>query len=335
VARASGPHSDRYLNRLIVGSILVLLVGIPLLTVVYMSDRWVDRGPTLAERRIQDLESAVRASPNVISTRLQLAGAYTAAGRESDALTQLNEVIKVQPDSKTALLARGDMFHRQGNLDAAAKDYQAIADLVAGTEFAPEDTELEAAFYGLGSIELDRSRPADAVGFLVDALQIDGANADTLYLLGRAYLDTGQSEKAVSSLRTAVAFVPTDWCEPYQALHDAYAKQANAPEAAWAAAMVAFCREQPDAAKRQLESLVSGPAATDAFLGLGMIAESQSDAAAAASAYRQVLARDPGSFNAEAGLSRVVGAAPSPSPPGIPDVPSVAPSIAPAALSGG
>ena len=65
MARVLGSQEERTLNRLIVGSILVLLVGIPLLTVVYLSDRWVDRGPTLAERRIQDLESAVRASPNV------------------------------------------------------------------------------------------------------------------------------------------------------------------------------------------------------------------------------------------------------------------------------
>lgn len=331
IARTIKTPDDKTLNRLIIGSVLVLLIGVPLLTVVYLSDRWVDPGPTMVERRIQELETAVRQTPNNVGIRLRLVGAYTAAGRDSDALVQLNEVIKVQPGSKTALLARGDIYHRQGNLDAAARDYQAIADLTKGAEFAPEDTELEAAYTGLGQIALERSKPADAIGPLQSALLIDTANADTLNLLGSAYLGTGSADKAVEVLRKAVAFVPTNWCDPYQSLNQAYTKLGNAPEATWAAAMVAFCQRQPDAAKQQLQALLNGPAATDAYLGLGMIAESQSDPAAAADAYRKVLARDPSNFNAQTGLSRVTAPA-SPSPgSSTPGVPSASPSSEPAA----
>lgn len=316
--------SDRTINRLIVGAIAFLVVGTLVVGAIYLSDRWVDRGPTMVERRIQDLEAAVKANPNVISTRLQLVGAYVAAGRDPDALTQLNEVVKVQPDSKTALLARGDLYHRAASLDAAAKDYQTIVDIMQGAEFAPEDTELESAFYGLGQIALERKKPADAIGPLTSALKIDGANADTLNLLGSAYLATGVADKAVTVLRQAIAFVPTDWCDPYQTIGQAYTKLGNSAEAAWAAAMAQFCGKQPDVAKQQLQALVNGPAATDAYLGLGMIAEAASDQAGAADAYGKVLARDPSNFNAQTGLSRVTGPGPATSAHPSPPVPSPA-----------
>jgi tetratricopeptide (TPR) repeat protein len=306
--------SDRTLNRLIVGAIAFLVVGTLVVGAIYLSDRWVDRGPTMAERRIQDLEAQVKANPNVISTRLQLVGAYTAASRDADALTQLNEVIKVQPDSKTAHLARGDILRRQGNLDGAAKDYQAIVDIMKGTEFAPEDTELQQAFYNLGAIALERKKPVDAIPFLVESLKIDRTNADTLNLLGTAYLQANQPDKAADALREAVSFVPTGWCDPYVTLGQAYTKLGKAAEAEWAGAMVDFCQTRPAVARQRLAALVGGTAATDALVGLGMIAEAESDRAAAADYYAKALARDPQNFHAQTGLSRVTDLAPTPPP---------------------
>jgi tetratricopeptide (TPR) repeat protein len=305
---------DRTLNRLIVGAIAFLVVGTLVVGAIYVSDRWVDRGPTMVERRIQDLEAALKANPNAIGTRLQLVGAYVTAGRDPDALIQLDEVLKVQPDSKTAHLARGDVLRRQGNLDGAVKDYQAIVDLVKGTEFAAEDTELQEAYYDLGAIALERKKPVDAIPLLTESLKIDGTNADTLNLLGTAYLQANQPDKAADSLRKAVSFVPTGWCDPYITLGQAYTGLGKTAEAEWAGAMVDFCQARPAVAKGRLAALVGGTAATDALVGLGMIAEAESDRAAAADYYAKALARDPQNFHAQSGLSRVTDPSVTPLP---------------------
>ncbi len=312
IARTLRSLSDRTLNRLIVGAILALVIGIPLIGVIYFVDRWVDPGPALVERKVQELEAAVKKSPNNVNTRLQLVGAYVADKRDADALTQLNEVLRIQPNNKTALLARGDLYNRQHDLESARKDYQAIVDMMKGQEFAAMDRELGSALFGLAQVAIAANKPADAIAPLTTALAMDSANADTLNLLGVAYLATGDASKAVQNLRRAVAFVPTDWCEPYQSLSQAYTKLGNAAEAAWATAMVDFCQQQPQKAKQELSALVDGSAAADAYLGLGMVAESQGDREAAASAYRSVLERDPGNFNAETGLARANGASPAP-----------------------
>jgi tetratricopeptide (TPR) repeat protein len=334
MARTMKTPSDRTLNRLIRGSILVLVIGIPVFGVVYVMDRWVTPGPTLVERRTQELEAAVKKDPTNVNARLQLVGAYVAGKRDPDALTQLNEVLKAQPNNKTALLARGDLYDRQGNLPAAKNDYQAIVDLMKGQEFAAQDNELESALLGLAQIAITQARPADAIAPLNTALQMDAANADTLNLLGAAYLATGDPKKAVENLRKAVAFVPTDWCDPYVTLAQAYTKLGDAPEAAWATGMVDFCQKQPDKAKQELAALVGGTAAADAYLGLGMIAEVQADAPAAADAYRRVLGLDPGNFNAQAGLARVNAALGSPGDSTSP-TPSTPPGTAPAAGGNG
>jgi len=307
--------SDRTVNRLIIGSLLVLAVGIPILAAIYLTDRFVDPGPPFAERQVAALEQAVRASPNTISLRLQLAGAYVAARRYPDAVRQFDEVLRVDRSSRTAHLGRGNVLLLEGDLDAAAKEFQAVVDLAQGGEFALADVELHEAWYNLGSIALRQGKAADAIPPLNQALKIRPTDADTLHLLGSAYLETGQLDRAVESLRSAVLFVPLDWSEPYAALERTYTRLGATAEAAWAGAMVELCQGHPDVARKRLAGLVDGPAATDALLGLAMIAEKAGDRAGAADLYRRVLERDSGNFNARVGLGRVGDAAPGPASP--------------------
>lgn len=315
--------SDRTANRLIVGIVLVLVVGIPAVTLTYLSDRWVDPGPTMVARQIQTLEEAVRKNPNSVNVRLQLAGAYAADKRYANAINQFGEVIKAQPDNKTALLGRGDIERLQGNVDTAAKDYQAIVDIMAGAEFAPEDTELEQAYFHLGEIAISRQQQALAIPLLTSALKIDGSNADALNLIGKAYLATNDPQRAVDSVLKAILFVPVDWmqpwCDPYPTLQQGYTKLGQTAQAEWAGAMLEFCERRTDPAKQRLTALLSGPAANDALIGLAMIAEVEGDRATAATDYSKVLVSDPQNFAARNGLGRTTDATPAPadsSPPG-------------------
>ncbi|HEY5437011.1 MAG TPA: tetratricopeptide repeat protein [Candidatus Limnocylindrales bacterium] len=304
--------NDRQLNRLIAGVVAAIVLIVVAVGAIYVSDRWVDRGPTMADRHIADLEAQVQANPDAITARLALVGAYVAANRNTDALSQLDQVIQASPDNKTALLARGDLLRQTGNVAGAIKDYTAIVDIMKGAEFAGQDTELASAYYDLGMIAIEQNRPADAINFLGEALKISPTDADVLYQLGTAYLQSGSAAKAADALRNAVTFVPTGWCDPYVTLAQAYRGASNAPEAEWAGAMADFCQSRPAVAKGRLTALLGGAAATDALVGLAMIAESENDRAAAADFYTRALARDPQNFLAQSGLSRVATGTPAP-----------------------
>ena len=297
--------SDTTLNWLIRGAIMVLAIGIPLLAALYFLDHGTDHGPTLIERQIATAEDVVRKAPDQLGPRIALAQVYQAARRPDSALEQYDEVLKVSALNKTALLGRGDILLDKGDLVGAAKAFKKVADTAAGGEFSGIDPQLEHAYYGLGSVALKQDRARDAVSAFEHAVTIKSTDADAWYLLGTAALQAGDAEHAAGALERAILFVPTGWCEPYDALSQAYAKLGRGAKAEYAAAMVDFCKNRTSAAVSRLEGLTSGPAALEAMLGIGMIAETTNDRAAAVRAYRKVLAADPGNFNALSGLSRL------------------------------
>lgn len=308
--------SDRTLMRLIRWGLMALVVGVALVFGVhFLFNRGVDPGPTLVERQIEAAKDAVKKAPDEIEPRLVLAQVYSAASQPDKALEQYDEVLKVKPRQKTALLGRGDILLANGDLGGAARAYEKVVDTAKGGEFARVDRQLEHAYYGLGTIALAQNRAKDAVTAAEAAVEIDATDADAWYLLGTSAIKAGAPARAAEALRRAVLFVPTGWCEPYAALSQAYAKLGRPADAEYAGAMVDFCQQRPGQAAQRLQALTSGPAAVDAMLGLGMIAEGQADRAGAISWYQKVLAADPESFNALAGLSRL-GAAPPAEAPG-------------------
>jgi len=295
--------SSRTLNRLILAVGAVLVVGTIAIVGLYVTDRFHPAVPAIIDQRTVQLEEAVRKDPQNLNIRLQLAGAYTVAQRYDDALAQYNTVLKAEPQFKSALLGRGQVLALKSDNDNAAKDFQAVIDMAKSGEFAAEDTELAAAYYGLGAIRLAQGKAQDATTLLV-ALGITKTDADTLNLLGAAFLQTGQTAKSIEALRGAVMFVPTTWPDPYATLAKAYAAANQPAEAAWATAMVELAKKQTDDAIAALKPLATGPAAADAKVGLGLAMEAKGDLAAAADWYRQALAINPGDFSAQAGLAR-------------------------------
>jgi tetratricopeptide (TPR) repeat protein len=313
--RSLGTLTDRQLNRLLVGvgvAFVLLVVGF---AGFYLLDRGVTNGPDLAERRIPQLEEAVRSQPNAIDLRLQLAGAYGAAHRYDDAIGQLTAVLAASPDDKTALVTRGDFLLVQGKLDPAAADYRHVIAIAKDGEFANVDTQLHQAYFSLGSILLKQDKASDAVPILQSALRINQTDADTLNLLGLAFIESGDPRSAVQPLRNAVLFVPVDWAEPYTNLARAYRALGQADSASWADAMATFAAGDAATAKATLAALVNGAAATDAYVGLGLVNERLGDRDAAIQAYGQALHLDPVNFAAQTGLSRLTGAPIGSAPP--------------------
>lgn len=300
---------ERTLDRLIRIGLKAVVVGIALVAIVYYLDRR-DTSPSLVERQIAAAEDAVRSEPTNVGLRLRLAEIYRAAEQPDSALEQYDEVLEVESDQSTALLGRGEVLLEIGDLSEATESFEKIIAKAGGAEFAAVDPQLEAAYYGLGTIMLKEGEVKDAVRAAEKSVEIEPTDADAWYLLGTAALEAGAYNRAVEALRQAVLFVPTDWCEPYEELSKAYRAQHRKPQAEYAGAMVDLCEERPAAAARRLKRLTSGPVAVDAMLGLGMAAEAESDRASARRWYLRVVSVDAENFNARSGLNRLRGATP-------------------------
>lgn len=306
LARVEG-ISERTLSRLIRWAAIALAVLLVLFGVAYVLGQRVDAGPALSERQITAAEDAVRAAPQQVALRLQLAATYRSAGRVDDAMIQYDEVLKALPGNSAALIGRGTALMDQGDLDAAAKAFTSITAASKSAEFSNIDPQVEAAHYYLGSIAATQGALPTAEKELLKALAMDGADADALYLLGTVHLQQDANEKAVEVLRKALLMVPTGWCEPYAALRTAYSNLTLAAQAEYAGAMVDFCEQRPADASTRLAALTTGPVALDAMLGLGLIAETTSDRPGAAGWYSKALVEDPGNAAATTALARLEG----------------------------
>lgn len=298
----------------------LLVVATLAFAAFYVIDRWRPAAPAIVDQKITALETAVRADPNDISVRGQLADAYVAKGRFADAVTQYTAIVDAGVSLEPAYFGRAAAYLGLNRLDEAVKDYQAVVDMAKGGEMANVDPTLEAAYYGLGSIAMKQSRPTDAIAFLEKALAINRADADALYVIGTAYAATNQGDMAIRALRGAIALVPVGWGEPYSAMAGVYTSTGKAALAAWATAMAEFTAGRTDAAETQLKALVDGEAAVDAAVGLGLVYEARGDNAAAYAWFSKALQLEPANRAAALGAARVGPM--SSAVPSVPDVPA-------------
>ncbi|HEU0245316.1 MAG TPA: tetratricopeptide repeat protein, partial [Candidatus Limnocylindrales bacterium] len=213
---------EQQLNRWIKRVALLVFVVFIAFVAFYAADRFRMPAPTIAERELATLEQAVRDDPADIASRGQLADLYLASERYDDAIAQYTEILATGKQDKAALVSRARALELKGDLPAAATDYGKVVEMAKSGEMANVDPVLELSYYGLGSIALTQGKSQEAIEHLLAALAIKRTDADAMNLLGAAYVQAGQAEKAIEPLRQAVEFVPFGWDEPYQHLSDAY-----------------------------------------------------------------------------------------------------------------
>ena len=291
--RAASIGSDRAISLFLKIGTAVLVIGLVAFGVFYYKDQHLPAAPSLLSQSISQAEAAVRKTPNNVNARMQLGAAYQAAGRYADSMAQFDQVLKVSPGNKAALLGKGYAQLTSGDLAGATKTYSVITAADRSGEFAPEDTQLASAYYYLGVIDVKQHQPQVALDQLAGALKIDATDSDALYQVVLAQLQLGRTAEAVKSFHQALTFVPTDWCDPYQQLQKAYVTLGQKDEAAYAGAMVTFCQKNPTEAATELKTLTDGPAAADAMNGLGLIAQTQNDNKGAIAWFQKVVAKDP------------------------------------------
>lgn len=305
VAAQNPRISDETLGRLLKLGSVALVALLAFFIVFYVLTQRVDPGPSALDRTVTAAEQAVVKDPRNVAARMTLASAYHQAGRLDESIAQYSEILKVSKGNTDALLARGQVYLEQSRTTEAAADFTSIISAVKGGEFARIDERTAAAHYFLGTILLKQGKPAEAAAEVQATLLTDPTDSDSFYVLGQAMSAQQKWSEAASAYLSALRFVPTGWCEPYDGLQTAWGKLGQAPQASYAGAMGQICRGDTATATTTLQGLTSGPMAADALAGLGLAAETTGDTKAAGDWYRKALAQDPKNENAAAGLNRV------------------------------
>ena len=310
MAHTMSPHrlaaidpSDRTTALVLRIGAAALVIGLLAFGLLYYTDQHVASVPSILERQIALTEAAVRKSPNDLQVRTQLGEVYEQAARHDDAVVQFDQVLKVAPNSKDALIGKGFALMTKGDLDKAVVPFTTIVSATRKGEFAGADSQLGAAYYYLGVIAVKQKKPDVALSQLGHALKIEPTDSDAMYQVGLAQLQKGVPVAAIATFRNALRFVPTGWCEPYQQMQAAYTSLKQPEMATYASAMAGFCGGRVNEATTSLTTLTAGPAAADAMLGLGLIAETTHDTKAAAAWYQKALAKEPKNVAATSALA--------------------------------
>jgi tetratricopeptide (TPR) repeat protein len=181
----------------------------------------------MATQSIDDYKKALDLEPNSPVIMERLAEVYAKSQRIRDAVSEAQQVLKVDPDNVDGrrLLARiyvrtlGDANAgalQQENLAKAIEQFQAIL------KIQPDD-----AFSSLWLARLYRfeNRHDEAEKVLRGVLQRDADNGPALEQLSQLLVDEGRSQEAIDLLERAA--VDSSSPEVYDLLGDAYSQQKN------------------------------------------------------------------------------------------------------------
>lgn len=144
---------------------------------------------TEAERAIIVAETAVKADPNDPKARANLAAAYLAAGRFSDAIRQAEYAIKLNPDEGTGYLVLGVAQRELGRYDEAIKNIErAIKDENKTADwYVKAWIELAVTYEKKGDLKKAKEALDGAIGFFPEAANLYYERARITEKLGNYY----------------------------------------------------------------------------------------------------------------------------------------------------
>jgi tetratricopeptide (TPR) repeat protein len=172
--------------------ILILLIVIYSLGTITRNRVWADEYTLFAD--------TVRKSPQSVVPRLEYGNALLARGRFDEAITQYQEAVKMEPMLYV-------IYHHLGLAFAGKNEsYQAIQQLKIALALNPDSPGIHA---DLGRTYLKAGFRGEAVQELRIAVKL---KSTALYhnLLGTAYVQTGEIDKAEEEFRTANFLEPSE-----------------------------------------------------------------------------------------------------------------------------
>jgi putative PEP-CTERM system TPR-repeat lipoprotein len=141
-----------------------------------------------AEKQLKDW---LAEHPTDQYVRLNLSSFYSGTGRYADAQEQLETLLKANPDMWAAKNDLAWVLYQQGDLDEAARYAE------SASEAEPDNASVLDTY---GTILLARKSPEKAAITLEKAVRLDPANPGTRMTLVKAYAQSNQKDKALSTL---------------------------------------------------------------------------------------------------------------------------------------
>lgn len=314
--RTSLLSDEQRLERLLRNLVKGLIAAVAVFAVIYFFGQrqsHVDQAPAIPDQAIASAEADVRAKPNDVTLRLSLATAYARGNRKEEALVQLKEILKVQPEFRPALLGLGQLMYEKGNYAESQSALQKYVASAGNGEFAGQDPQLEMGYYLLGLSESKLDHTAAAADAFARAVKIDPGDADAWFQLGNKSLELKRYKPALDAYQKAIAFVPSGWCEPYDGMAKSFQGIGDQAGANFASSMVRICNGGGLDSARPLRDLMTSKYVVGALFGLGLAAENDHDTTAALDFYQQLLSVDRTNIAALSAISRL-GATPAPKP---------------------
>lgn len=184
------------------------------------------------------LKLKIRNNPTSTESRVQLAGFYAATNRRQQMSETLDSVIENRKTLPNALSIVGDFYYRIGEFDQALKLYQQGAESEPAQKLTFQKRMIEVALRQgkreeasriINEILAERPNEPDTVAIRA-AMTLETGNQDQIreaikdmesvvksiprnailrFNLGRAYLATGQTDRARQQLEDAVKMAPT------------------------------------------------------------------------------------------------------------------------------
>lgn len=298
--------SDAQLIRTAIALILIAGVGLAGLVGYYHWERQSQPRASLMEKMAQQMEDRVRADPQNVVLRLNLANAYLQAGLQDAALEQFQQALILEENHIGALLGLGTTYMQKGQKSEAIKYFTQVVEVTRGAEMVHLDRRVTTAHYYLGKIYLENNQLDEASRELTEALAGQRSNADILNLLAVVSQKRGNHSEAVDYFTRALRFDPA-FVEAYGGLVVSYRALGDGQRASYAEAMASLFSGQVDAAIAKLESLVISVDDADAYWGLGWAYETKGQTDKALAAYQSALDANPLHPLASASISRLKG----------------------------
>ncbi len=245
------------------------------------------------------------ADPDDPAARLQLAALYFERGEYAQVIKQGETVLETDPQALDALYLTGLSYLQAGYPHKAIPLLTQFVDLRQASDLWRTDLYLEETLYYLGSAYLQTEQPALAQQLLDLALVIDHTDSDAYFLLGQAYAELGQVEKASEQYFAALGFVP-DYEAVYLALSNLGDDPGQPGRLYFSRAGLAYCRRDYSNALQQLQLAVEvQPQFAPAYVLLGLVYEELGDLDQAQQAMEMALVLDPDNFLAQHVLGRM------------------------------
>jgi tetratricopeptide (TPR) repeat protein len=153
-------------------------------------------------------QRAIGIKPGSASAHIHLGLLYIQMGRPHDAISPLQDGLRIAPERTDAAQALLNIWQEQARTAVArGESEKALAALISARKLAPDDPDVN---YQYGMVALRMSLLPDAITAFQNTLKARSDDALALYALGRAYMDSVKFEDARQQFAKYLELRPND-----------------------------------------------------------------------------------------------------------------------------